>query len=134
MTTISILLLATIGILLNMNAAVTLLQPDWALALLTGTMLARRTTWRWVLPTLLFHDLALFWSATIFFPLAALIPPVLIYIDGQIGPALPQRMLMLFAVSLPLLGQGWSTMQWLLTLLLAVICWYILVLRFRYEQ
>jgi hypothetical protein len=118
--------LAITGLALSL-ATGGLLQPDWALAILLGALLARRSLWPWMLPALLVHDLALYWTPWGVFPLACIMPWVLQRVDAQLGPGLPQRMGMLFVVSLPMLVHGAGLMQWLLTLLLCMPVWHMLV-------
>ena len=103
-----------------------ILQPDWSLALLLASLLARRGTWMWVLPALLLHDLALYWTPWGVFPLACLLPGILMRLDEEIGPGLPQRLVMLFIVSLPMLVHGAGFMQWVLTLMLCIPIWHLL--------
>lgn len=122
-----ILLGALVGIMLNLAASSLLVQPDWALALLLAALLARRSSWPWILPAVLVHDVALFWSPLVTFPLMALIPPVLAYIDAAIGPGLPQRAGLMLAATMPLLWYGGGFTPWLLTLLLCIPIWYSLV-------
>lgn len=104
-----------------------ILQPDWSLALLLATLLAQRGTWWWVLPALLLHDLALYWTPWGVFPLACLLPGILVKLDEEIGPGLPQRLVMLLFVSMPMLMHGSGTMQWILTLMLCIPIWHLLV-------
>jgi len=120
-----LLVLATVGVALSL-ASGGLLQPDWSLAILLAALLARHSLWPWVLPSLLVHDLALYWTPWGVFPLACLIPSIVRNLDEQIGPGLPQRMAMLLIVSLPMLHYGAGTMQWLLTLLLCMPLWHAL--------
>jgi len=122
-----ILLACLVGIMLTLAASPLLVQPDWCLALLLASLLARRMSWTWVLPAAVAHDIALYWSALVTFPLIALIPPLLAYIDSAIGPGLPQRVILLLAASMPLLWHGGGFMPWLLTVLLAIPLWYSLV-------
>jgi len=103
-----------------------ILQPDWSLALLLASLLARRGTWIWALPALLLHDLALYWTPWGVFPLACLLPGILMRLDEEIGPGLPQRLVMLFIVSLPMLVHGAGFMQWVLTLMLCIPIWHLL--------
>ncbi|OIO69404.1 MAG: hypothetical protein COW19_05925 [Zetaproteobacteria bacterium CG12_big_fil_rev_8_21_14_0_65_55_1124] len=118
-----LLALAITGLALSL-ASGGMLQPDWSLAILLGALLARRGTWPWVLPALLLHDLALYWTPWGVFPLACLLPILLQRMDAQLGPGLPQRMGMLLLVSMPMLFYGAGLMQWSLTLLLCIPVWH----------
>ena len=120
-----LLALSVTGIALSL-ATGGILQPDWSLALLLAALLARRGTWMWVLPALLLHDLALYWTPWGVFPLACLLPAILMRLDEDIGPGLPQRFVMLFFVSLPMLVHGAGFMQWVLTLMLCIPIWHLL--------
>jgi hypothetical protein len=122
-----ILLGALIGIMLNLATSSVLLQPDWSLALLLAALLARRLSWPWVLPAVLVHDVALYWSPLVTFPFMASIPVVLAHIDAAIGPGLPQRFGLLVATTLPLLWYGGGFIPWLMTVLITVPIWYALV-------
>jgi len=119
-----LLISALTGMVLSL-ASGGIMQPDWSLAILLGTLLARRTAWPWVLPAMLLHDLMLYWSPWGVFPIACLLPLLLMRLDEQIGPGLPQRVAMLILVSLPMLAQGAGLMQWLLTVLLCIPIWHI---------
>ncbi|HCS12755.1 MAG: hypothetical protein COS82_08325 [Zetaproteobacteria bacterium CG06_land_8_20_14_3_00_59_53] len=120
-----LLMLAAVGLALSL-ATGGLLQPDWALAVLLAALLARHSLWPWILPALLVHDLALYWTPWGVFPLACLLPAIVLSLDDQIGPGLPQRMGMLLIVSLPMLQYGSGVMQWVLTLLLCAPLWHVL--------
>lgn len=125
-----LLLLAALGLLSNLAFAGALVQPDWAFALLSAAMLARLSRWPWILPGMVVHDLAFFWSPWGVAPLAACIPFLLRRIDAQLGAALPQRLLLLLIASLPLLWHGLGGAQWLLTLVLCMPLWYWLTLAY----
>ena len=103
-----------------------LLQPDWSLAILLAWLLAHRKAWPWALPLLLLHDLTLYWSPWGAFPLACLLPLLLMTIDAQIGPGLPQRVAMLLLVSSSALFVHAGVIQWLLTLMLCIAVWHLL--------
>jgi len=120
-----LLALAVTGLALSL-ATGGILQPDWSLALLLGTLLARRGTWTWILPAVLLHDLVLYWTPWGVFPLACLLPVILVRLDEETGPGLPQRLAMLFFVSLPMLVHGAGFMQWILTLMLCIPIWHLL--------
>lgn len=124
---VALLVLAGLGLLFNLAFAGSLVQPDWALALLMAALLARVGSWPWVIPGVLAHDLAIFWSPLGIAPVAACAPFLLRRIDEQLGAALPQRLLLLLLMSLPMLWHGLGADQWLLTLLLSVPVWYGLV-------
>jgi len=121
-----LLALALTGLSLSL-ATGGIMQPDWALAILLGALLARRGAWPWALPALLLHDMVLYWTPWGVFPLACLLPWILVRLDEQIGPGLPQRLVLLLIVSLPMLAHGSGTMQWMLTLLLCIPIWHLLV-------
>jgi len=120
-----LLMLAVTGLALSL-ATGGLPQPDWSLAILLGALLARRSAWPWVLPALLLHDLVLYWSPWGVFPAACLLPKLVQRLDTDIGPGLPQRLALLFMVSLPMLAHGAGIMQWTLTLLLCIPIWHTL--------
>ncbi len=98
-------------------------QPDWSLALLLAALLAKRESWRWVLPAVFVHDGALYWSVWGAFPVACLLPRTLASLDAQFGAGLSSRLLMLGAVTLPMLGHGCGLRQWLLTVLACIPVW-----------
>jgi len=102
-----------------------ILQPDWALALLLGALLARRGTWPWVLPALFVHDLTLYWSVWGTFPVACFLPFSLSSLDAQLGAGLPQRLAVMIVVSAPMLWHGAGFTQWLLTIILCISVWHL---------
>ncbi|MDX8392231.1 MAG: hypothetical protein R8K53_06665 [Mariprofundaceae bacterium] len=118
-----LLLSALTGMALSL-ASGGIMQPDWSLAILLAALLAKRTAWPWVLPAILLHDLTLYWSPWGVFPIACVIPLLLLRLDAQIGPGLPQRIGMLMLASLPMLAHGAGTIQWLLTMLLCIPIWH----------
>lgn len=126
-----VILIAFAGLCLNL-ASGGIPQPDWALALLLAVLLARRHTWPWVLPTILIHDLTLYWSVWGVFPIACLLPFSISSLDAQLGAGLPQRLVLLVLLTLPMLWHGFGVLQWLLTLILCIPVWYFLV--HLYEQ
>jgi len=126
MIAITISLLALIGINLNLAFSGALQQPDWALALLLASLLARRLNWMWVLPAILLHDIVLFWSFESSFIIMGLLPLAMIYLDRHLGAGLPQRILLMLVTVFSLLQPGWSLMTCLLTLCLCVPIWYAL--------
>ncbi len=102
-------------------------QPDWALALLLATLLARRHAWPWILPAILIHDLALYWSVWGVFPPACLLPYSLARLDVQLGAGLAQRLAWMVLLTLPMLWHGAGIGQWLLTVALCIPVWFLLV-------
>ena len=126
MIAVTIASLALFGISLNLAFSSALQQPDWALALLLASLLARRLNWVWVLPCTLIHDLIFYWSFSMSFVLIALLPLAMIYFDQHLGAGLPQRLLLMLLTLLSLLQSGWSLMACLLTLCLCVPIWYLL--------
>jgi len=132
MTALAILFLAWLGSSFNLAFASSMIQPDWALALLLGSLLSHRGNWVWVLPGVAMHDLILHWSLWVCLPMVAAIPLALIYLDEHLGVGLPQRMLLLLLVTLMLLPWGWSAQAWLLTISLTVPVWYALTKQYAY--
>jgi len=118
-----------LGLSLAVGGAV---QPDWTLAFLLGALLARRGAWPWILPMMLIHDLTLYWSVWVVFPIACLTPFAMASLDAQLGAGLPQRLALMVLVSLPVLWQGAGVVQWLLTLILCIPLWHLAV--HFYEQ
>jgi len=104
------------------------IQPDWSLSLLLAAMLAHRGSWLWALPGVLLHDIALHWTVFGVLPVVAFLPMILIYTDQQLGPALPQRIILMLLCCLPMLWLGADVFQWLLTALLCIPLWYLLVI------
>lgn len=119
-----LLILAVIGMAMSL-ASGGLVQPDWSLAVLLAGLLARHGLWPWLLPAVLVHDLAMYWSPWGAFPIACLLPLFVKSLDAQIGPGLPQRLSSMLLVSLPMLNFGSGIEQWLLTLLLCIPLWHI---------
>jgi len=126
-----IIALAFAGLGLNL-ASGGIPQPDWALALLLAALLARRHVWPWVLPTMLIHDLTLYWSVWGVFPIACLLPFSIASLDAQLGAGLPQRLALLVLLTSPMLWHGAGILQWLLTLMLCIPVWHLLA--HLYEQ
>jgi len=120
------LMAAFFGMLLSLVSG-GILQPDWSLAILLGALLARRSSWPWVLPAMLLHDLMLYWSPWGAFLPACLLPLLLSRLDAQVGPGLPQRIAMLVLVSSPMLVHGSGLMQWFLTVFCCIPIWHIAV-------
>lgn len=125
-----IVALALLGLNLNLAFAALLAQPDWALALLLASLLAHRSNWVWVLPAALVHDVVLHWSALATMPVLAVMPMAMIYFDRHLGPGLPQRVILMLLVTMPLLPLGWGLQAWLLTIFLCVPFWYLLTKRY----
>jgi len=122
-----VLIMSFLGIILNLMMASVAIQPDWSLAVLLAAMLSHRGNWLWVLPGIMIHDVALYWTVLGAFPTALLLPILLIYSDQQLGAALPQRILLMLLGCLPmLLWLGAQFSQWLLTLLLCISLWYMM--------
>jgi len=122
----SVVLLALLGLSLNLAFSASLTQPDWAMSLLLAGILARRHNWVWVLPGIFIHDIVLHWSVGLSFTFVALIPFVMIYFDEHLGVGLPQRVIMMFIATLSLLHWGWEFTAVLLTLCFCVPIWYLL--------
>jgi len=132
MTALAVLALAWLGGCLNLAFSSTMIQPDWALALLLGSLLAHRGNWIWVLPGVALHDLMLHWSPWVCLPLVAAIPPVLIYLDDRLGAGLPQRMVLLLMAIFVLAPWGWGFAELLLTATLSVSIWYFAAKQYVY--
>ncbi len=132
MTAVVTLFLAWLGASFNLAFAGAMVQPDWALSILLGSLLAHRGNWVWVIPGVAMHDLMLHWSLTVCLPVVALMPLLLIYLDERLGPGLPQRLVLMFLATGPLLLAGWGIAAWLLTVCLSVAAWYGLTQRYAY--
>ncbi len=126
MIALSTILLALLGLNLNLAFSASLIQPDWALALLLAGMLSHRRNWVWALPGMLIHDVVLHWSVGFSFVAFALIPLAMIYFDQHLGAGLPQRIGFMAVAVLSLFFQGWGTEALLLTTCLCVPVWYIM--------
>jgi len=134
MIAVTIALLALLGLSLNLAFASTLVQPDWALAVLLASLLAHRHNWVWVLPGVLIHDVVLYWSFGVSFLIMAILPLAMIYLDQHLGIGLPQRLtLMLLAVLASLLWPGWGLSACLLTLCLCIPVWHLLTRRYAQQ-
>jgi hypothetical protein len=121
-----VLILAFLGISMNLAFSSSLTQPDWALALLLASLLAHRHNWIWVLPGALFHDVALYWTFSATLPALAVIPFAMIYFDQHLGAGLPQRLVLMLLAVLLLLPWGWGMQAGLLTLCLCIPAWHLL--------
>ncbi|MDX8398588.1 MAG: hypothetical protein R8K49_09770 [Mariprofundaceae bacterium] len=115
-----------IGLVLNLLLGPELLQPDWALALLLGALVAHRGHWLWVLPCVWVHDLVFYWSSLISLPWFILTPMVIAWCDAQIGPNIWQRIVAMVMVVASLWFWGWSAAACVLTMLLSLFCWYLM--------
>jgi len=134
MIPIIIPILSLLGISLNLAFSNMLMQPDWALALLLGSLLAHRHNWLWVLPCVLMHDVVLFWSFGASFLMVAMVPVAMIYLDQHLGVGLPQRLFLLLAVVFSLLQPGWGLATCLLTLCLCIPVWHLLTRQYAQQQ
>jgi len=133
MIAVAIAVLTVIGISLNLAFASVLIQPDWALALLLASLLAHRHNWVWVMPAVLVHDVALYWSFSLSFVVMAGLPLAMIYLDQHLGSGLPQRLALLLLVVLTLLWPGWQWSACLLTLCLCIPVWHLLTRRYAQQ-
>jgi len=124
--------LSLVGLGLNLASGGTP-QPDWALALLLAALLARRHAWPWVLPAMLVHDLALYWSVWGVFPMACLLPYSITRLDDKLGAGVPQRLTLMILLTLPMLWHGSGVAQWLLTLALCIPVWHLLVQVYEHQ-
>ncbi len=133
MIAVAMLLLALLGISLNLAFAGVLMQPDWALAVLLASLLAHRHNWAWVLPAVLLHDMIFYGEIQINFIIMALLPPAMIYLDQHLGAGLPQRLLLMLAAVTGLLWPGWGVPACLLTLCLCVPIWRLLTRQYAQQ-
>jgi hypothetical protein len=133
MIALTITLLALLGLSLNLAFASTLMQPDWALALLLASLLAHRHNWVWVLPGVLVHDVVLYWSFSLSFLIMALFPLAMIYLDQHLGIGLPQRLALMLVAVLSLLWPGWGLSATLLTLCLCIPVWHLLTRQYAQQ-
>jgi len=133
MIAITIALLSLLGLSLNLAFASTLMQPDWALALLLASLLAHRHNWVWVLPGVLIHDVVLYWSFSASFLTMAIFPLAMIYLDQHLGSGLPQRLALMLVAVLSLLWPGWGLSAALLTLCLCIPVWHVLTRRYAQQ-
>ncbi|OIP99124.1 MAG: hypothetical protein AUK35_09160 [Zetaproteobacteria bacterium CG2_30_46_52] len=123
MSIFQVLLWSLFGLVLNMAFSGLFAQPDWSLALLLAALLSDRRNWFWVLPSLFFHDLVLYWSPLVTFPFGLIAAIILMYADTRLAPGQQQRWLGLLVVCLPLLNTGISLFSWLLTVSLCIVIW-----------
>ena len=126
MIAVSVVLLVLLGLTLNLAFSTSLVQPDWAMALLLAGILARRNNWIWVIPAVLIHDLVLHWSLGLSFLFVALIPLAMLYFDQHLGVGLPQRVVLMILATSSLLYWGWGIIAIALTLCCCVPIWHLL--------
>jgi hypothetical protein len=122
-----ILLACLLGIIINLSFSGSLIQPDWALALLTAAVLTHRGSWIWVAIATCFHDLIFHWSPLVSLPWILASPFIIAWSDAQIGPNLLQRFFAMLMVISSLLWAEWGVIACLLTLLLCIAFWFIMV-------
>ncbi|MBF0281585.1 MAG: hypothetical protein HQM07_03345 [Zetaproteobacteria bacterium] len=126
MATLSIFLLASVGIFINFTVnSFPLFQPDWCLAVIVGATLAHRVFALWSIPVIIAHDLILYWSIWITPPLILIYPIIISQMDYKLGPGQPQRFIWLLIFTAPLLLNQWHPISAILTLLLAIYTWHI---------
>jgi len=118
-----ILLSATVGVFFNLSFAGMMVQPDWSLAILVGTLLHNRHAWFWILPYVMFHDLVLYWSLWVTFPYVLVTVMLIFYVDHRLAPGQPQRWFGLVLCCTALLFVGVDIWTWLLTLTLSIAVW-----------
>ncbi|EAU53667.1 hypothetical protein [Mariprofundus ferrooxydans] len=133
MITLTVLLLALLGLNMNMAFSSSLIQPDWALALLLASLLAKRHNWFWVLPAILLHDVTFYWSLATVFMVVAMIPLAMIYLDQHLGAGLPQRLVLLVLALLAMMADGWTLQACLLTLCLCIPVWHLLTRQYAQQ-
>lgn len=119
-----------LGLMLNLSFAATLIQPDWALSLLLGALLAHRGYWPWVFVGIAIHDLVLHWSPLATLPWVMLTPLGMIWSDAQAGASLVQRFVILGCFSIVLWACGWLPEAILLTLLLTTVVWHLMAQKY----
>ncbi len=118
------LLAAIVGLYLTLANAQSL-HPDWALAILLAAQLGSRRHWVWVLPAVMLHDWILF-QPLLCSPVFLLMPMLVLSIDKQIGPAVPQRVLFLILACAPLFLRM-HPLSVFLTMSLSLPLWYLMV-------
>jgi len=133
MIALTVALLALLGLNMNMAFSSSLMQPDWAMALLLASLLAQRHNWFWALPLILLHDVVLYWSPAASFMVMAVIPLAMIYFDQHLGAGLPQRLLLLLLALLAMLVDGWTLQAALLTMCLCVPVWHLLTRQYAQQ-
>ena len=121
-----LLLLSIIGLCLSLGFAGHMVQPDWSLALLIAALLSDRSSWPWLLPGIVAHDVSLYWTVWGVLPMAAALPYLLPQMDKERSTALMRRIILMGVVCLPILWLGSGFSQWLLTLMLCVPLWHTL--------
>ena len=120
-----VLLTSVIGILFNLSFTGLFTQPDWMLAVLLAILLSDKSTWYWVLPAMIIHDVLLYWTIWVTFPYMVVVAGILFFSDKRLGPGQPQRWFGLALVCMSLLIKGISVWDWLLTMMLAVWLWFV---------
>jgi len=133
MIALTVTLLSLLGLNMNLAFSSSLIQPDWAMALLLASLLAQRHNWLWALPVILLHDAILYWSPAASFMALAVIPLAMIYFDQHLGAGLPQRLLLLLLALLAMLVDGWTLQASLLTLCLCVPVWHVLTRQYAQQ-
>ncbi len=119
-----LLFLSLLGICLNLGMAGHIEQPDWSLALLIAALFANPGNWPWLIPGFFAHDVILHWTVWGTLPLAVIAPYLLQRGDREISTALLRRVILMTALSIPMLWLGAGFSQWLLTLLLCLPLWH----------
>jgi len=119
----SVLLVAFVGLIINLSFSGSGVQPDWSFSILLAMLLSKRKTWIWVLPSIGIHDLFLYWSATVMVPTFILVATVLFYSDKRLGLGQQQRWACLFICTFPLIHSGMALLNVLLTLTVTVCLW-----------
>jgi len=128
------LALSVLDICLSLGISGHVKQPDWSLALLIAALFANPSSWPWLLPGFLAHDVILHWTVWSTLPLATLAPYLLQRVDHEISTALLRRIILMTALSAPLLWLGVGLDQWLLTLLLCPPLWYWLAVKSGFSR
>ena len=128
------------GLWLNWLLSASIIQPDWAAAILLGALLAQRRYALWIIPVAIIHDLMMYWAiwpGMLFWLLA---PLFLTWLDGLAGTGWPQRLILVAFMPICWWWLGWSPSASLLTAMMAFFFWYVwaehplLVLPFRPQQ
>ncbi len=117
-------IIALLGMALNLAFSHVLVQPDWALAILTGTVLAHRGAWLWAAPLASVHDLLFFDSLWGLLPVVLVVPLALPYLDFHLGPALPQRFVFMLLALAPMIMFGVPLASCMLTAACLIPFWH----------
>ncbi|RMG90826.1 MAG: hypothetical protein D6703_06885 [Zetaproteobacteria bacterium] len=117
-------IIALLGMALNLAFSHVLIQPDWTLAILAGTVLAHRGSWVWVAPLAAMHDLLFFDSLWGLLPVVLVLPLALPYLDFHLGPALPQRFVFMLLSLVPMLMFGVPFVSCVLTAACMLPVWH----------